>query len=163
MDDSETAPKGRLTYAHVRAGFSACLWPWPASEGEMTGTMFLAGVGLGLALIDFTGLTQWVEGKIRRLMISAWRAGVEHLQFGLFLIVGGLLLTLALWFFGAFSLERPRFDAREMLVSLVGFALVPTLCFAVYGIIWILSLPKRGVVSTFGLLLAAVALVLELT
>jgi hypothetical protein len=138
----------------------------------MKTTLVIALLGFLLAVIDFTGASRWVEAKIRKAMRALLSTGVEEIvsnaRAAVWVIGGLLVVGLLLWTGRRLGLDFIP-EAFQEPPKAKDFVMLPLALFGggmamivLYGILWVLSLPKRGVVSTVGLLMGAVGVVLEL-
>jgi hypothetical protein len=132
----------------------------------MHATTIVALIAAGLALLDFTGASRWVEEKVRENMQGILRTGVETILSQAktvgWVLPGVLAIGLVAWLSGVEMHFSPS-DGAPLAVggfflNLFGGGLFLV---ALYCVLWLLSWPKRGIVSTLGLIVAAIAVALE--
>jgi hypothetical protein len=143
----------------------------------MKPSFVVALVGLALAVVDFSGAARWVEAQVRPAMHWLLRKGKwlldkgsDYSTWGAVFLLGVAAVLAALQSSG-FDLGplKLRWSTSEEAASpdwtnILLFAPVwlGGLMLASYGVLWVLAWPKRGVVSSLGLAIAAVGVVLEL-
>lgn len=137
----------------------------------------VALVGFALAVVDFSGAARWVEAQVRPAMQGLLRGSSWLLDKGttystwVAVCLLGVAAMLAVAQFAGFDLGAhklrlltPEEQASPDWTSVVVFSPVwaGLGLLALYGVLWVLAWPKRGVVSSLGLAIAAVGVVLEL-
>jgi hypothetical protein len=153
----------------------------------MKPTMLVALVGLALAAVDFLGLAQRVEAWIRALMVRLFDWGCwlfqkasdawNYVTFGLVAIAGVIFAIVAYeWLTGVEVVgglagwTHSTSPVKKLVDDIVGtaYALVflvlaaSVAALVTWAVFWLLAWPKRGIVSSLGLLIAVVGVGLEL-
>lgn len=157
-------------------GISAALGRQPPGVRgmHMKLTLVVAIAGVTLALIDFFGMAQHGERAIRRLV--GWiLSGGNWLTSTLYYVGWAALIAMvaivAVMFVTHMSGVNPalvmRLDDIQYGFFRIGMSLlalsilVSILAMLTYAAFWVLSLPKRGIMSTLGLAIAVIGVVLE--
>lgn len=152
----------------------------------MKTTALVALIGLLLAAVDFFGFARQVEARVRVLMVYLWEwggwlfekgfdgwnyvnIGVTAVGLVLFSIVGFEWVSGIEIFGGVEGFKNSNSPAKKVLDDVIAtaFALALTVVAAgaaalvTWGVFWLLAWPKRGVVSSLGLLMAVAGVGLE--
>jgi len=149
-------------------------------------TSLVALIGVALAAIDFFGLARQVEAWLRALMVHLFDWGCwlfekasqawNYVTAGLVAIAAVILSIVAYeWMAGAEIVGgvagwgNSGSPVKKLVDNIVGTAYVlvflilaaSVAALAAWAMFWLLAWPRRGIVSSLGLLLAVVGLGLE--
>jgi hypothetical protein len=136
----------------------------------MKPTLFVALVALAVAVVDFCGWAKWFEARVDVALSALLRVAASQVRaFTAFMVVAALML-------GAFAYGIKRlfgynllpFDPDDPVKTFWTItAAFPPLTIAggallLYVLVKLLAWPKRGIVTTSALVIAAIAVALEL-